>query len=161
MQLPIVAPAPLVTAHAGAFRDLFENRCQFRHFQNYLTGLMVLSNKSMSNMVRCVLDSADKTNLSRFFTESPWFQIRLMTVGYGIFSSRRNRHNFPKDKSALVIELYDTLCNTCRVQKVFEYIDRHYNHGDDTYPLAHNPVTSHYVEWPGAVPGRSASLSAL
>jgi len=42
MQLPIVAPAPLVTTHAGAFRDLFENRRQFRHFQNYLTGLMVL-----------------------------------------------------------------------------------------------------------------------
>ncbi len=38
MQLPIVAPAPIVTAHADIFRDLFENRCQFRHFQNYLTG---------------------------------------------------------------------------------------------------------------------------
>jgi len=36
MQLPIVAPAPVVTAHADIFRDLFENRCQFRHFQNYL-----------------------------------------------------------------------------------------------------------------------------
>jgi len=34
MQLPIVAPAPLVTAHADAFRDLFENRCQFRHFES-------------------------------------------------------------------------------------------------------------------------------
>src|SRR6266849_6316114 len=31
MQLPIVAPAPLVTAHADVFRDLFENRCQFRN----------------------------------------------------------------------------------------------------------------------------------
>ncbi len=41
MQLPIVAPAPLVTAHADVFRDLFENRCQFQHFQNYLTGLIV------------------------------------------------------------------------------------------------------------------------
>jgi len=43
MQLPIVAPAPIVLAHADAFRDLFENRCQFRHFQNYLTGLMALN----------------------------------------------------------------------------------------------------------------------
>ena len=46
MQLPIVAPAPIVTAHADIFRDLFENRCQFRHFQHYLTGLIVLDNKS-------------------------------------------------------------------------------------------------------------------
>jgi hypothetical protein len=28
---------------------------------------------------------------------------------------------------------------------VFEYIDRHYNHSDKTYPLAHNLVTSHYL----------------
>lgn len=41
MQLPILAPAPLVATRAEAFRDLFENRCQYRHFQNYLTGLMV------------------------------------------------------------------------------------------------------------------------
>ena len=77
MQLPIVAPAPIVTAHADIFRDLFENRCQFRHFQNYLTGLIVLDNKSLANITRCVLESADKTNLSRFFSEAPWFQERV------------------------------------------------------------------------------------
>jgi len=42
MQLPIVAPAPLVITHANVFRDLFENRCQFHHCQNYLTGLITL-----------------------------------------------------------------------------------------------------------------------
>ena len=72
MQLPIVAPAPLVTTHAVAFQDLFENRCQFHHFQQYLTGLLVLPNKSLSNIARCVLDSADKHNLSRFFSEASW-----------------------------------------------------------------------------------------
>ena len=38
MLLPIVTPAPVVTAHAEAFRGLFDNQCAFRHFQNYLTG---------------------------------------------------------------------------------------------------------------------------
>ena len=148
MQLPIVAPAPLVTAHAGAFRDLFENRCQFRHFQNYLTGLMVLSNKSMSNIVRCVLDSADKTNLSRFFTESPWFQDQVNDRRLGYLLQQTKSARLPKDKSALVLD--DTLCE--HVGSLFEYIDRHYNHGDDTYPLAHNPVTSHYVSGPVRFP---------
>ena len=36
MQLPILAPAPLVSQHAEAFKDLFENQKQYRHFQNYL-----------------------------------------------------------------------------------------------------------------------------
>jgi len=74
MQLPLVAPAPVVTAHADAFRDLFENRRQFQHFQHYLTGLMVLANKSLANIARRVLASADKTNLARFLAEVSWTQ---------------------------------------------------------------------------------------
>ena len=27
MELPLVAPAPVVTEHAGVFRDLFDNQC--------------------------------------------------------------------------------------------------------------------------------------
>jgi hypothetical protein len=148
MQLPIVAPAPLVTVHAGVFRDLFENRCQFRHFQNYLTGLMVLPNKSMSNMVRCILDSADKTNLSRFFSEAPWFQEQINGRRLGYLRQETKPVRLSKDKSALVLD--DTLCE--HVGSLFEYIDRHYNHGDDSYPLAHNPVTSHYVSGPVRFP---------
>ena len=72
MELPIVTSAPVVTDHAGVFRDLFDNQCQFRHVQHYLTGLIVLPNKSMANITRCILESADKTNLSRFLSEAPW-----------------------------------------------------------------------------------------
>jgi hypothetical protein len=49
-----------VVTHTAAIRDLFENKRQFPHFQNYLKGLTVLSNKSMANITRCILDSADK-----------------------------------------------------------------------------------------------------
>jgi SRSO17 transposase len=72
MQLPLLMPAPLVSQHAAAFEDLFENRKQFRHFQNYLTGLIVLPNKSMANISRCIVDSADKMNLSRFMSTKHW-----------------------------------------------------------------------------------------
>src|SRR5262245_28625596 len=77
MQLPSVAPAPIVTAHADICRDLFENRCQFHHCQNDLTGLIVLDNTSLANLSRCVLESAAKTHRSRFFSEAPWFHDRL------------------------------------------------------------------------------------
>jgi hypothetical protein len=145
MQLPIIAPAPLVATHADAFRDLFENRCQFRHFQNYLTGLMVLPNKSLTNIACCTLESADKTNFSRFFSQAPWIQERVndRRISYMLGQTAGRRR--PVDESALLID--DTLCE--HVGNLFEYVDRHYNHGEDTYPLAHNPVTSHYVS--GAV----------
>ena len=53
-----------------------------------------------------------------------------------------------KERSALILD--DTLCE--HVGSLFEYIDHHYNHGDNTYPLAHNPITSHYVSGPVRFP---------
>jgi len=148
MQLPIVAPAPIVTAHADIFRDLFENRCQFRHFQHYLTGLIVLDNKSLANITRCVLESADKTNLSRFFSDAPWFQEQVNDRRVAYLLQQTKAVRMPKADSALILD--DTLCE--HVGSLFEYVDRHYNHGEDTYPLAHNPVTSHYVSGPVRFP---------
>ena len=141
VELPIVAPAPVVTAHAEVFRDLFDNQCQFRHFQHSLTGLIVLPNKSLASIARCMLESADKTNLSRFLSEAPWREdevnrrrIRFMlqqTIGH----RRRRRES--------IVAIDDTLCE--HVGNLFDHVDRHYNHSDGTYPLAHNPVTSFYV----------------
>jgi hypothetical protein len=148
MQLPIVAPAPIVTAHADIFRDLFENRCQFHHFQHYLTGLIVLANKSLANITRCVLESADKTNLSRFFSASPWFQDRVNDRRVAYLLQQTKAVRSPKADALLLLD--DTLCE--HVGSLFDYVDRHYNHGEDTYPLAHNPVTSHYVSGPVRFP---------
>jgi len=148
MQLPIVAPAPIVTAHADIFRDLFENRCQFRHFQHYLTGLIVLDNKSLANITRCVLESADKTTLSRFFSDAPWFQEQVndRRVTYLLQQTKEGR--VPKAEAVLILD--DTLCE--HGGSLFDYVDRHDNHGDNTYPLAHNPVTSHDVSGPVRFP---------
>jgi len=148
MQLPILAPAPLVATHAEAFRDLFENCCQFRHFENYLTGLMVLPNKTMANIVRCTIESSDKSNLSRYFSTDRWEQeeVNDRRVRYMLQQTKPVR--LPKEQSALIVD--DTLCE--HVGSLFEYIDHHYNHGDNTYPLAHNPITSHYVSGPVRFP---------
>ncbi len=148
MQLPIVAPAPLVTMHAAAFQDLFENRCQFQHFQQYLTGLIVLPNKSLSNIARCVLESADKTNLSRFFSEAPWneAEVNERRITYLLTQTAAHR----RSAAASAVSVDDTLCE--HVGSLFEYVDRHYNHGDASYPIAHNPVTSHYVSGPVRFP---------
>ena len=134
MQPPIVAPAPLVIEHAGASRDVFENRKQYRHFENYLTGLMVLPNKSMTNMTRCILDCADRSNLLRFLSTAPWLQEiinrrRIRYLNQQIKSIRKS-----KAESALLID--DTLCE--HVDSLFEYVARHYDHTDNTFPIAHN-----------------------
>jgi hypothetical protein len=65
------------------FRDLFENRHQFQHFENYLTGLIILSNKSMANITRCVVESSDKSNISRYFSKDRWFEEQVNDQLYG------------------------------------------------------------------------------
>src|SRR6266446_1547748 len=148
MQLPIVTPAPLVTAHANVFQDLFENRCQFQHFQNYLTGLIALDNKSLANITRCVLESADKTNLSRFFSEAPWFHDRVNDRRVAYLLQQTKEVRSPKADALLILD--DTLCE--HVGSLFDYVDRHDSDGNDTSPLAHNPVTSLYGSGPVRFP---------
>src|SRR5256885_16700402 len=101
MQLPIVAPAPIVTAHADIFRDLFENRCQCRHFQHYLTGLIVLDNKSLANITRCVLGAPDKTTLSPSFSTARWFQNKAKDRRVASLLHQPKRSRGPRAESPL------------------------------------------------------------
>ena len=148
MQLPIMMPAPLVQRHAVVFRDLFSNRRQYRHFENYLTGLTVLPNKSMANIARCIVDSADKSNLSRFFSEADWVdeQVNERRVSYLLEQTKPLRKGAVTGR--LIID--DTLCE--HVGDLFAYVDRHYHHAENRYPLAHNLVTSHYLSGPVRFP---------
>jgi hypothetical protein len=148
MELPILEPAPVVTEHASVFRDLVDHQCQFRHCQHDLTGVIVLPNKRLAHMARCILDSADKTNLSRVLSEAPWWE--------GVINHRRVRfmcqqtkpHRRRRRESLVVID--DTLCE--QVGRLFDDVDRHDTHGDGSYPLAHNPVTSCSVSGPVRFP---------
>ena len=141
MQLPIVSVAPLVLEHGEEFRDVFANRKQYRHFVNYLTGLITLENKSMANIARCILDSADKTNLSRYLSESGWREERLNDRRVSYMIEQTKRYQAKAEDGAVIID--DTLCE--HVGSLFEFVDQHYNHGNGQYPLAHNLVTSHYL----------------
>lgn len=145
MQLPIVNVAPLVKEHSEIFRSVFANRKQFRHFENYLTGLMVLDNKSMANIARCVVDSADKTNISRYLSEAPWGSEQLNDERVRYMQKQTAAYQRRASESVLAVD--DTLCE--HVGSLFEYVDTHYNHSTGQYPLSHNLVTSHYVS--GAV----------
>jgi hypothetical protein len=126
MELPILAPARVVSDHAMVFRDLFENHCQFRHCQHALTGLIVLPNKRMANMARCILDSTDTTNLSRFLAEAPWREAEVNRRRVRFMCQQTNPHRRRRRDSLVVID--ETLCE--HVGSLFAYVDRHYNHGE-------------------------------
>lgn len=57
-------------------------------------------------------------------------------------------HRKTAPESYLILD--DTLCE--HVGSLFEYVDRHYDHSHNDYPLAHNLVTSHYLSGPVRFP---------
>jgi DDE superfamily endonuclease len=148
MALPIMAPAPVVTDHTGVFRDVFDNQCQFRHFRHYLTGLIVRPNQSMASITRCILESADKTNPSRFLSEAPWREDAVNRRRIRCMLQQTTAHRQRRRESLVVLD--DTLCE--HVGSLFDHVDRHDNHSDGTYPLAHHPVTSFSVSGPVRFP---------
>ncbi len=85
------------------------------------------------------------SNLSRFFSQAPWSKEELTGQRIKYLLTQTVSHRLPAQKSYLLLD--DTLCE--HVGSLFEYVDRHYNHSNHSYPLAHNLVTSHYLS--GAV----------
>jgi len=148
MEWPIVGPAPVVAEHAAVFRDLFDHHCQCRHVQHDVTGLIVLPHKSLAHMARCRLESADNTNLSRVLSDAPWREDEVNRRRIRFMRQQTTPHRRRRRESLVVRD--ETLCE--HVGSLFEYVDRHDNHGDGTYPLAHHPVTSFYVSGPVRFP---------
>ena len=155
MELPLVAPAPVVTEHTVVFRGLFDNQGQFRHFQHDLTGLIVRPNKSLTTMARGIRDRADTTHRSRLLSEAPWRadEINRRRIRFLLQQTKAHRQ---RRREALVI-IDDTLC--AHVGSRFDPVDRHDNHRDGTDHLAHNPVTSGSVSGPVRFPLGPAPVS--
>ena len=95
-----------------------------------------------------MLERADKTHLSRFCSAAPWFHDRVNDRRVEYLLQQTQAVRGPKTDALLSLD--DTLCEP--VGSWFDYVDRHDNHGDATYPLAHNPVTSQYVSGPVRFP---------
>ena len=92
----------------------------------------------MANIARCILDSADKTNLSRLLAEAPWWEDAVNRRRIRFMLQQTTPHRRRRPESLVAID--DTLCE--HVGNLCDDVDRHDNPSDGTYPLAHNPVTS-------------------
>ena len=54
------------------FGDLFANEPERRHFAEYLTGLMIAENKTVSGINREFVITTDQSCLNRWLTEVSW-----------------------------------------------------------------------------------------
>jgi hypothetical protein len=71
--MPAIVEIPQVIAEVlDRFSNLFANKPQRRHFAEYLTGLIVARNKTVSGINSEFVDTTDQSCLNRFLTGVDW-----------------------------------------------------------------------------------------
>jgi len=78
--MPAIVDFPhVVTEALERLADLFPNQPQRRHFAEYLTGLIVAKNKSVTGINAEFVDTTDQSCLNRFLTDAQWDANELNT----------------------------------------------------------------------------------
>src|SRR3989337_2979778 len=73
LAMPAIVDFPEVIKNAlPEFADLFHGEPQRRHLAEYLTGLLVATNKTVSGINSEFAETTDQSCLNRFLTEVAW-----------------------------------------------------------------------------------------
>src|SRR6266850_112897 len=140
MLVPIMQAIPVVEEMAGNFKTIFANEPEYEQFKNYLSGLVVVERKNFSQIASRMINSADKTNISRFMNNELWSGKELNDKRVELIYEQTKQYDSKKPGYLIFDDTLDEHVGT-----MFEHIARHYDHSDGSYKLAQNPVTSHYV----------------
>ncbi len=119
--------------------DLFSNEPQRRHFAEYLTGLIVAENKSVSGINAEFVDATDQSCLNRFVTTAEWDVERLNTQRLAWLqddpTTRYSEHG--------VIAIDDVLID--HDGKLIEDVGWFWDHAEQRHKIAHDWLFADYV----------------
>ena len=76
----------------GAFRDVFKNQPQYRHFQAYVIGLLIyLGSRNLAGLNRAIPDGKSACSLYRFVAKMDWDAERVEQVRWEMLNRRTRR----------------------------------------------------------------------
>jgi hypothetical protein len=138
--MPAIVDFPTVVKEALAlFGDLFDTEPARRHFAEYLTGLIVAENKTVSGINRAFALTTDQSCLNRWLTEVEWDVTAL--------NDRRLAwlQQAPQTRYSVrgVIAIDNTLVN--HEGKLIEDVGWLWDHADQRHVIAHDYIISNYV----------------
>jgi hypothetical protein len=102
---------------------------------------MLAERKNYSQIAFTLVKSADDSNISRFMKNPLWSGPEVNDHRVSLMHTR-TKHKELSATGCLVLD--DTLDE--HVGTLFDHIAKHYDHSDNSYKLAQNPVTSHFVK---------------
>jgi DDE superfamily endonuclease len=149
--MPAIVDFPTIVQEALAlFGDLFDTEPARRHFAEYLTGLIVAENKTISGINREFALTTDQSCLNRWLTEVQWDVTAL--------NDRRLAwlQQAPQTRYSVrgVIAIDNTLVD--HAGKLIEDVGWFWDHADQRHVIAHDymisnsvcPSKAHYpIEW--------------
>jgi hypothetical protein len=138
--MPAIVDFPTVVHEALAiFGDLFDTEPARRHFAEYLTGLIVAENKTVSGINREFALTTDQSCLNRWLTEVAWDVTAL--------NDRRLAwlQQAPQTRYSArgVIAIDNTLVD--HTGKLIEDVGWFWDHADERHVIAHDYLISNYV----------------
>lgn len=119
--------------------DLFPNEPQRRHFAEYLTGLIVAGNKSVSGINAEFVDATDQSCLNRFVTTAAWDVDRLNAQRLAWLQDDPTTRYSERG----VIAIDDVLID--HDGKLIEDVGWFWDHAEQQYKIAHDWLFASYV----------------
>jgi hypothetical protein len=133
--IPITEPPSIVTEYVQKFRAFF-SKPQFDHFVNYITGLIVSTNKTVQGINDSFMNHKDQSALNNFITDSGWDETQVNDRRIEL--CKEQLAETPEKDSCLIID--DTLSH--KTGEHIEQAELHFDHSTNQYQLGHQVVTS-------------------
>jgi len=138
--MPAVVEFPTVVREAcERFSDLFGGRPQRRHFAEYLTGLVIATNKTVSGINAEFAETTDQSYLNRFLTQAAWDEQALNERRLELLQQAPSTCYAERGVIALDNVLVD------HDGKLIENVGWFWDHAEDRHKIAHELLFANYV----------------
>ena len=138
IMLPIVKYPFFIESILPRFEPFF-NSSQLRHFAEYLTGLIVSENKTITAINSHFMDHTDQSAKNHFLTDSDWDDARLTQERLKLILERCQKKRITD--GLLIID--DTIVH--KTGKQIEAVGWFWDHSNHTSSLGHQVVSSQFV----------------
>lgn len=144
----IVQSQARLSNYLAAFRCVFKNRAQYRHFQVYVLGLILyLGSRNLAGLSRAVPGSKSACSLYRFVAKMDWDTSQMEQVRWELLNRRTRRalRAAGRHQAAVPVFLIIDDSLVAKSGKRMEGVDFHYSHSRGGTELGHVWVTGHLV----------------
>ncbi len=138
--MPTIVDFPTIVQEAlTAFGSVFDTEAARRHFAEYLTGLIVAENKTVSGINREFALTTDQSCLNRWLTEVAWDVTALHDRRLAWLQQAPQT----RDSGRGGIAIDNTLVT--HAGKLIEDVGWLWDHADQRHGMAHDYIISNYV----------------